>query len=224
MTRRPRAPATSASSSARRSSPRPRRSTASPTASRGSSDAGAAAIVLPSLFEEEILHEEIELNRVARAGHRALRRGARLLPGGRRRSRTPADRYLAALERVKAQSTSRSSPASTRRTTGGWVRYARLHRRTPAPTPLELNLYHVAADPTRTRGRRRGRRPRRSSRPCAPRSTIPLAVKLSPYYSAMANFAARGRRRRRRRARAVQPLLPTRPRPRHPRRRAAASS
>ena len=44
-------------------------------------DAGAGAIVLPSLFEEEVLHEELELD--PRPGGRfgALRRGTRLLPG-----------------------------------------------------------------------------------------------------------------------------------------------
>ena len=60
-----------------------------------------------------------------------------------------ADRYLAALERVKAQSPSRSSPASTRPAPGGWVRYARRIQDAGADA-LELNLYHVAADPRRS--------------------------------------------------------------------------
>ncbi len=47
-------------------------------------DAGASAIVMPSLFEEEILHEEIELNRALEAGSEPLRRSARLLPRRRR--------------------------------------------------------------------------------------------------------------------------------------------
>ena len=55
---------------------------------------GVGAIVLPSLFEEEILAEEIEAQPLARAGHRALRRGARLLPGDRDGSSDGADRYL----------------------------------------------------------------------------------------------------------------------------------
>ena len=43
-------------------------------------DAGAGAIVLPSLFEEEIVHEQVELDVGAGSRHRALRRGDRLLP------------------------------------------------------------------------------------------------------------------------------------------------
>ena len=53
---------------------------------------------------------------------------------------------------------------------------------------------------------------------------IPLAVKLSPYYSAMANFATACRRGWGGRARALQPLLSTRSRPRHARCRAPSSS
>ena len=77
----------------------------------GSRRAGVGAIVLPSLFEEEILAEEIELDRLARAGHRALRRGARLLPGRRRvrrRRRPLPGRPRAGQGRA---SRSRSSPA-----------------------------------------------------------------------------------------------------------------
>jgi hypothetical protein len=44
--------------------------------------AGASAVVLPSLFEEEMVHEEIELNPALEAGGRALCRGSGLLPSG----------------------------------------------------------------------------------------------------------------------------------------------
>ena len=70
--------------------PRPRASLAArrlavpahgePDTARQLVEAGAAAIVLPSLFEEEIVFEEIELNRSLEAGDQRLRRGARLLP------------------------------------------------------------------------------------------------------------------------------------------------
>ena len=41
---------------------------------------GASALVLPSLFEEEIVHEEVHLDLAFRGGCGALRRSARLLP------------------------------------------------------------------------------------------------------------------------------------------------
>ena len=81
------------------------RSPATSTALRRLEDAGAAAIVLPSLFEEEIVHEEIELNR--RAGGRARSTSPRRSTTSptSTRSPTPADRYLPLLEHVKARST-----------------------------------------------------------------------------------------------------------------------
>ena len=71
---------------------------------------------------------------------------------------------------------------------GGWVAYARRIEDAGADA-LELNLYHVAADPRRSA-------PEMEARDldliAAVRAsiTIPLAVKLSPFYSAFANFAA----------------------------------
>ena len=43
-------------------------------------DAGAAAVVLYSLFEEQLVHDRYELDHHLTAGHRELRRGADLLP------------------------------------------------------------------------------------------------------------------------------------------------
>jgi dihydroorotate dehydrogenase (fumarate) len=70
---------------------------------------------------------------------------------------------------------------------GGWVSNARRIQDAGADA-LELNLYHVAADPRRSA-------PEMEARDleliAAVRATvtIPLAVKLSPFYSAFANFA-----------------------------------
>ena len=74
---------------------------------------GSGAIVLPSLFEEEILAEEIELNRSLEQGTEHFAEALDYFPAvdafiG------AADRYLASLERVKARPRCRSSPASTR--------------------------------------------------------------------------------------------------------------
>ena len=73
-------------------------------------------------------------------------------------------------------------------TTGGWVRYAALMQAAGADA-LELNLYRVAADPRRTAADMESAD---LDLIAAVRAavTIPLAVKLSPYYSALAQFAA----------------------------------
>ena len=148
--------------------------------------AGVGAIVLPSLFEEEIVHEEIQLNRALEQGTEHFAEALDYFPNvdafvG------AADRYLAGLEQIKAQSAVPVIASLNASTAGGWVRYARLIQDAGADA-LELNLYHLAADPRRTAAEMDAAdleliaAVRASVR-------IPLAIKLSPYYSALANFA-----------------------------------
>ena len=69
------------------------------------------------------------------------------------------------------------------------MRYAKLIEEAGADA-LELNLYCVAADPAATGSRRRSE-PTQHRQQCGRESRIPLAVKLAPYYSSFANFAAK---------------------------------
>ncbi len=149
--------------------------------------AGAAAIVLPSLFEEEILNEEIELARSLDAGTEQFAEALDYFPAIGSYAGV-GDQYLRRLERTRAELTVPVIASLNAATVGGWVRYARLIQDAGADA-LELNLYHVAADPAMTS-------PDREEADleliAAVRAavTIPLAVKLSPYYSAFASFAA----------------------------------
>ena len=132
-----------------------------------------------------------------------------------------ADRYLASLERVKAQASVpiiASLNASTRRRLGP---LRAVSSQDAGADALELNLYRVAADPRRTAVDMEAAD---LELVAAVRAavTIPLAVKLSPYYSALANFAAAAVEAGRGRPRAVQSLLPAGSRPRSARGRAAA--
>ena len=149
--------------------------------------AGVGAIVLPSVFEEEILAEEIELNRSLEQGTEHCAEALDYFPAvgafvG------AADRYLASLERVKARAAVPIIASLNANSAGGWIRYARLIQDAGADA-LELNLYHVAADPRRTAAEMEAAD---LDLIAAVRAsvTIPLAIKLSPYYSALANFAA----------------------------------
>jgi dihydroorotate dehydrogenase (fumarate) len=150
-------------------------------------EAGAGAIVLPSLFEEEILNEEIQLNRSLEAGTEQFAEALtyfptiEALPG-------VGDRYLERLERTRGRVSVPVIASLNATTQGGWVRYARLMQDAGADA-LELNLYHVAADPSVT-ATDRERIDLEMISAVRASVTIPLAVKLSPYYSAMANFAA----------------------------------
>jgi len=149
--------------------------------------AGAAAIVLPSLFEEEIVHDEIELNRSLDAGSEQFSEASHYFP------RVEAmlgvgDRYLAGLRRIKAQSAVPVIASLNATSAGGWVRYARLIQDAGADA-LELNLYHVGADPQASAGELEANDLALIAAVCAS-VTIPVAVKLSPFYSSLANFAA----------------------------------
>jgi dihydroorotate dehydrogenase (fumarate) len=152
--------------------------------------AGAAAIVLPSLFEEEILNEEIQLNRSLEAGTDTFPEALTYFP---EIGNVPdvGERYLERLERMKRELSIPVIASLNATTIGSWVSYARRMQDAGADA-LEVNLYHVVADPTVTT---EDREAIDLELIAAVRAaiTIPLAVKLSPYYTAMANFAARAR-------------------------------
>jgi dihydroorotate dehydrogenase (fumarate) len=149
--------------------------------------AGVGAIVLPSLFEEEILAEEIGLNLSLEQGTEHFAEALDYFPRVVAFVGT-ADRYLASLEQIKADSTVPIIASLNARSPGGWVRYARLMQDAGADA-LELNLYRVAADPRRTAAEMEEADLELIASVRASIG-IPLAVKLSPYYSAFANFAA----------------------------------
>jgi dihydroorotate dehydrogenase (fumarate) len=148
---------------------------------------GAGAIVLPSLFEEEILSEEIELDRSLEQGTEHFAEALDYFPAVGRFVGA-ADRYLASLERVKAQAAVPIIASLNATSAGGWIRYAQRIQEAGADA-LELNLYHVAADPRRTAAEMEAADLALIGAVRAA-TTIPLAIKLSPYYSAFANFAA----------------------------------
>lgn len=142
--------------------------TASADSARRLVDAGAAAIVLPSLFEEEIRpHGPDEVATYADAGNF----------------------YLDRLETMKTQSAVPVLASLNAGAPGSWARYSRWLVDAGADA-LELNLYHVAADSRRTAADQEEADLEVVSAVRA-EVPIPLAVKLSPYYSATANVAAR---------------------------------
>ncbi len=162
--------------------------TGEPDTARLLDEAGVGAIVLPSLFEEEILNDEIELNRSLEAGTEQFAEALDYFPAVDALPNI-GERYLSRLGEIKAQTKVPVIASLNAATSGGWVRYARLIQDAGADA-IELNLYRVAADPTRTASEVDAAD---LDLIAAVRAaiTIPLAVKLSPYYSAFANFARR---------------------------------
>ena len=151
-------------------------------------DAGAAAVVMPSLFEEEILHEELDLTRALEAGSEHFAEALDYFPAVDELAST-GDRYLGALEAIKAAVSIPVIASLNATSPGGWVRYAELLEGAGADA-LELNLYHLAADPGRSAADIEAA-DLAIVDAVRERITIPMAVKLSPHYSAFANFAGR---------------------------------
>ena len=158
-----------------------------PAHARALDRAGVSAIVLPSLFEEEIEAEAIELTRSLEQGTEHFAEALDYFPVVDAFIGT-ADRYLDSLRAVKAAVSVPVIASLNARTAGGWVSHARRIQEAGADA-LELNLYHVAAEPERTAA---GVEAADLALIAAVRAavSIPLAVKLSPYYSAFAHFAA----------------------------------
>ncbi len=151
-------------------------------------EAGAGAIVMPSLFEEEIENEEIELAASLEQGTEGFAEALDYFPEvdtfiGE------GDRYLRALETIKGQASIPVIASLNANSVGGWVRFAKLMADAGADA-LELNLYRVSVDRSRTAA---DIEDEDLDLIAAVRAAVnlPLAVKLSPYYSSLANFAGR---------------------------------
>ncbi len=151
-------------------------------------EAGVGAIVLPSLFEEEILNEEIQLNQSLEAGSEQFAESLSYFPNYQEFIGV-GERYLDRLAKIKSAVSVPVVASLNATTLGGWVRYAGLMQEAGADA-LEVNLYRVAADPRRTAAEIEASDLELIA---AVRSavTIPLAVKLSPFYSSFAGFAGR---------------------------------
>ena len=88
-------------------------------------DAGASAIVLPSLFEEEILHEEIQLDLALEAGTDHFAEALGYFPDAASgRMTSPVDRYLDHLEAVRAAVDVPVIASMNATSSGSWIRYA----------------------------------------------------------------------------------------------------
>ncbi len=151
-------------------------------------DAGAAAVVLPSLFEEQITLESCELDRFINAGEELGAEGVTHLPPLLSYNRGP-EGYLKHIAKVKQAVRIPVIASLNGVSVGGWVKYAHEMEQAGADA-LELNIYHIPVDPEVT-GEEVERRYCDLVREVKGAVSIPVAVKLGPYFSSMANMAKR---------------------------------
>jgi dihydroorotate dehydrogenase (fumarate) len=151
-------------------------------------DAGAAAVVLPSLFEEELTREALALHHALEAGTGTFAEALDYMPDLASYDVGP-DGYLELLAAAKRALGIPVLASLNGTTPGGWIEHAQRIEEAGADA-LELNLYQVAADPAHSSADLE-RRDLELVRALRKALRIPLAVKLSPYFTAFAHFACR---------------------------------
>jgi dihydroorotate dehydrogenase (fumarate) len=148
-------------------------------------DEGAAALVLRSLYEEEVTGEQMSSFFYSETYGESSAEAASYSPDPE--AAPGPDEYLEHLCRVK-QAVGLPVIASLNGSTpGGWVSYAHLMEEAGADA-IELHLYHSASDPE-TSGAEVERRMVQMVREVKSGLRVPLAVKLSSRFTAFANFA-----------------------------------
>jgi len=149
-------------------------------------DAGASAVVLQSLFEEQIELESDELDRFITEGSELSPEAVTHFPELTNRVMGP-DAYLAHIVKCK-QAVKIPVIASLNGTSrGGWLSYAKQMEQAGADA-LELNIYYVAVDADMTADQVE-QRYIDLVKAVKAEVKIPVAVKLGPYFSSMANMA-----------------------------------
>jgi dihydroorotate dehydrogenase (fumarate) len=151
-------------------------------------DAGAGAVVLHSLFEEQITLESHHLDRYLSQGAESFAESLTYFPDMTAYNLGP-DGYLEHIRRAKAAVAIPIIGSLNGVSTGGWIRYARRIEEAGADA-LELNVYYIPTDPEVTAAEVE-RMYVDLVHDVAASVRIPVAVKLGHSFSAMANLARR---------------------------------
>jgi dihydroorotate dehydrogenase (fumarate) len=151
-------------------------------------DAGIGAVVLFSLFEEQLRREAAQNARLADAGTESFAESLSYFPTDADAEVGPT-RYLRLLERAAAAVEVPVLGSLNGVTAGGWVDYARAMQDCGAAA-IELNIYLVPGDP-HISGRDVERRHIDILTRVKAAVTVPVAVKLSPYFSSTGEMALR---------------------------------
>jgi len=151
-------------------------------------DAGASAVVLYSLFEEQLRREQAELEHRLTAGTHSFAEATTFLPQPDD-FRLGPEGYLKHIDRAKKAVTIPIIASLNGSSVGGWTQYAKQIEGAGADA-LECNIYFLATDPEISSSEVEQRY---IDIVAAVKSvvSIPVAVKISPFFSNMANMAKR---------------------------------
>ncbi len=146
--------------------------------------AGIGAVVMYSLFEEQIIHESLELDHYLNYGTESFAEALSYLPDTGRYSLGP-EKYVDQVKRLKDAVSIPVIGSLNGVSSGGWVQYAKRIEEAGADA-LELNIYYLPFDPSITSAGLEEnyiqlvKDVRREIK-------IPLAVKVSPFLTGVAN-------------------------------------
>ena len=151
-------------------------------------DAGASAIVMYSLFEEQITHESLELDYFLQRGTEVFSEALSYFPDLDHYN-MGTEPYVDHVHAVKQAVNIPVIGSLNGISTGGWIEYARRIEQAGADA-LELNIYALPTDPNLT-GAELEEEYMKLVRDVRATVKIPIALKLSPFFTSIPNMARR---------------------------------
>lgn len=151
-------------------------------------DAGASAIVMHSLFEEQLERERVGAERHMEAHGDSFAEAMSYFPLPDEYAMGP-DRYLEQIRKIREAVAVPVIASLNGVTPEGWLGYARSMQEAGAAA-IELNVYYIPTDPQESSEHVEWRVVE-AARMVKEAVSVPVAVKLSPFYSSPANLALR---------------------------------
>lgn len=155
-------------------------------AARRVADAGASAIVMRSLFEEQIDYEQRALSFLLETPAESFAEATSYFPGFSEYQLSP-DQYLKQIGRLKSSLNIPVIASLNGHRPGGWTDYA-VRMEQAGADAIELNLYQLITDPAQS-GDELEADMLQTVRDVSHSVKIPVAVKLSPFHTAPAQFS-----------------------------------
>lgn len=149
-------------------------------------DAGASAIVMYSIFEEQIVHEQKELDHFLMQGTESYQEALSYFPEAEEYNLGP-DEYLEHISAAKKATQIPIIGSLNGVSAGGWMEYGKKIEDAGADG-LELNVYYIPTDASHDATAIENIYLEDLKR-IKDSISIPVAMKLSPYFSSMANMA-----------------------------------
>ena len=151
-------------------------------------DAGVSALVMYSLFEEQIIQESLELDYYLERGTHAFAEAMTYFPEAPR-YKLGAEAYIDKMKELKKALSIPVIASLNGTSDGGWIDLAERIASAGADA-LELNLYYLPTDP-QTTGTELEDRYVALIKKAAGKLTIPVAIKLSPFFTSLPNLVYR---------------------------------